>query len=370
MTKKLLLPLLIIQSLMISAQTKTIDKKDFVDSKSENVIQNKNKDTIKAILKTKPSVFNIAPNNKTQIILVKEENNATDWAKYALPILTLFLGIFINRLIDWLNKRKTIIRNGERWIVELRSTQDPIIEQIASLEKFKSEVTTIEFKPTSLSAMTAINGEVFKSLNKNDLIKYIEIKNTLSWYKKPYWRNKEEKENSFSEIVKISNRTHGHISIMAHQFNMIQERYNAYLTGTSKHTTSFTKNLQLFLTEYRTYNLSFELAGQNLFIEPKTSPIVTLFTQYIVPNIKDGKYNPFLLKDSFFMSIITHCATYRLDARTIPLGTAVTACLNDIAGLTMEVTYIHENIDIFVKRYNELITELNPLIDEILHKKI
>ncbi len=313
---------------------------------------------------SKETLIPIEPNRDTKIILVKEKGE-TDYPKYLLPIFTLLLGIAINKILDRLADRKKTKRTGERWIVELRSTEEPIKEQITSLKEFKEGLENQNFEHPRLSIFTAINGELFKSLDKNDLIKYIELKNKKPWYKKPYATNKKAKLEEYKKIIKISNRTHGHISILVHQFEMIKEKFQSYLSGTSNHTTSFSKNLQIFIKSLQTYNLEIEKEGANMNTDARVKPIFDLYMIHIHAHRNDGKYNPFTLETNFFIPVLGILTPFRMDERTIPLTSSITACLNDIAGIKMEKIYMIENTTTLIKRYEELLEDLNPIINEI-----
>lgn len=151
-------------STICCAQQKDVTKQDTTIAKVVTVPIKK--DTIKATVKTKPTVVPIDSKKDTDIILVRQEVTGTDWAKYALPILTLFLGIGVNRLIDWISKRNATIRNGERWVVELRSTEVPLSQQMTDLIAFRDSLSFTEFVIPEIKAMTNLNGDVFKSLEK------------------------------------------------------------------------------------------------------------------------------------------------------------------------------------------------------------
>ncbi len=326
------------------------------------------KDTIKASVKTKPTVVPIDSKKDTNIILVKQDITGTDWTKYALPILTLFLGIGINRLIDWISKRNATIRNGERWVVELRSTEVPLSQQMTDLIAFKDSLSFTEFVIPEIKAMTNLNGDVFKSLDKNEFIKYIEIKNTKPLHKRIF-DSKEEKEKAYKKVVSISNYTHGHIAIMEHQHNLISEKFKSYTIGTSGHVQSFNNHLQEFLREYGMYNLNHEKEGVNIFEDKRTAPLSVLYIAQIVPHIEDGTYNPFKLRDDFFIPSIRHLANYRFEEKTLSLAKSITACLNDIAGIKMEVEYMTKNTNIILERYSELLTSLPDVIRDIIGEK-
>ncbi|NHM01688.1 hypothetical protein [Flavobacterium difficile] len=360
--KKYLL-IIIVYSTVSYAQTKDANSKTY-KAKSVTV----KIDTIKATVKDKPIVVSVDTKKDINIILAKEEATGTDWAKYALPIITLFLGIGINRLIDWNSKRNATIRNGERWVVELRSTEVLLSQQVTDLIEFRDKLSVTEFVIPEIKAMTNINGDIFKSLDKSELIKYIEIKNSKPLYER-ICDSKAEKEKAYKEVVSISNFTHGHIAIMEHQFKLIGEKFNSYLSGTSGHVQSFNKHLQEFLREYGMYNLDYEKEGVNIFEDERTAPLCVLYTAQIVPHIEDGEYNPFKLRDEFFIPSIRHLSHYRFEEKTLPLTRSITACLNDIAGIKAEVGYMTKNVNIILERYTELANSLPNVINDILGEK-
>jgi hypothetical protein len=320
-------------------------------------------------LSTKEAQIPVDPEKITKVVILKDVA-ADDYSKYIISIISLLIGFFLNRVYDWWNSNRRMKRSGERWVVEMQSIKVPIDTQIDSLNDFKAKLDLKDFVALNMVTQTAINGDVFKSLDKNELIKYIELNNGKAWYKRPFIRSKNDKSVEFKKIVRISNRTHGYIAILSHQSNMINERYNAFLAGTSKHITEFTKNLQLFIAELRKFNLSIETEGKDIGVEPITAPIVQLYIQYIVPHIIDGKYNPFLLRDDYFAPVVEHLTVHRSDSRTIPLVSAAICCLDNIAGIQMERTYMIENINTITTNYKELADSLQPMIDEIAGKKV
>jgi len=154
-------------------------------------------DTVNLDLKNDEIEISTKVGNTTKVILVKEKSKI-DFLKYLLPIFTLILGIAIKEIMDkWSNKKK-LRKSGERWIAELRSLEEPIEKQIESLQEFLQEHEKEEFSIPRLQVYSSLSGEIFKSLDKNDLIKYIELNNNKS---------------DFKEIVKISNRTNGYVSV-------------------------------------------------------------------------------------------------------------------------------------------------------------
>ncbi|WAC02971.1 hypothetical protein N7U66_04905 [Lacinutrix neustonica] len=139
----------------------------------------------------------ISTDNLTKIVMVKEKTKV-DWLKYLLPIFTLLLGIWVKELIEKRSNKKKIKKSGARWIAELRSVEEPLKKQIQTLEEYLVEHEKEDFEIQNLQVYSSLNGEIFKSLNKDELIKYIQLNN---------------EKTDFKEIVKISNSTNGYVSI-------------------------------------------------------------------------------------------------------------------------------------------------------------
>lgn len=291
----------------------------------------------------------IIPLNKsgsTKVVMVKEKSKV-DWLKYLLPLFTLFLGIWVKGFLEKRSNKKKIKKSGERWIAELRSLREPLEQQIESLEKFQAENDTEEFEIPNLGLFSAVNGEVFKSLDKSELIKYIELKN---------------KKLDFKIIIKISNRTNGYISILEHLHKTINDKFDKYLEGISKHTSEFTKNIQAFNLAFADYGVALEKElGVDPVNDPRYRPLVDLYTEHIIPHLTDGKFNPYLLDEQFFLPIVNILSHYRLEPQTKPLSIVITACLSSIKALRMEKHYITENIKALIILYQKQLEDLDEI---------
>lgn len=129
----------------------------------------------------------IATNGLTKVVMIKEKSKF-DFFRYLLPIFTLLLGIYIKEVLDERSEKKKIKKSGERWVAELRSIEEPLIKQIQTLKEFNEEHKKGEFTIPRIKVFSSLNGEVFKSLDKNELIQFIQMNNEKS---------------EFNEIVKI-----------------------------------------------------------------------------------------------------------------------------------------------------------------------
>lgn len=133
-------------------------------------------DTNTVELKSSQSIeIPITQDATTKVVMVKEKSKV-DFLRYLIPIFTLLLGIWIKEHLDKKNEKKKILKSGKRWIAELRSLEEPLNKQIEALNNFLDEHGTDDFSIPRIVFYSSLNGEIFKSLDKSELIQFIEIK--------------------------------------------------------------------------------------------------------------------------------------------------------------------------------------------------
>ncbi|HPE75289.1 MAG TPA: hypothetical protein PLC80_04340 [Draconibacterium sp.] len=289
-------------------------------------------------------------NSLTKVVMVKEKSKF-DFLNYLLPIFTLFLGILTNQWLDKISNRKRIKKSGERWVAELMSLEEPLIKQIESLENFIANHKEEDFKIPTINAYSSLNGEIFKSLDKNELIKYVEMNN---------------RKSDFKDIVKISNKTHGYISILVFLHGSLKEKFQKYLDQNSKFTEALSENLQSFGVAFVKFGIEIEKETDSAPAKDgRYKPIADLYTAQIIPHIEDGKFNPSVLKKEFFIPVLNLLNSMRLDPKTEPLFINSSRAMNNIKAIEMEKQYINEIATTMIIRYKELSTKLNDLIENI-----
>ena len=288
--------------------------------------------------------------NVTKIIMVKEKSKI-DWLKYLLPIFTLILGIILKEFFEKRSNKKQIRKSGERWIAELYSLEEPLKRQIQSLEEYLEEHKKEDFKIQNLEIFSSLGGDIFNSLDKNELIKFIELNN---------------KKVDFKEIVKISNRTNVYLTMLIHLSETLKENFNIYKTETSKHITSISLSLQLFTGALRDYEIEIEKElNFDPIDDPRLKPIIELYDSQIKPFLQEGNFNPFVLKKDFFQPIVAMLFMLRQDTRTKELSSSLTIGLTAIKGLEMEKSYFSENLKYIITNYYNQLLRLDNVINKI-----
>lgn len=290
---------------------------------------------------------------RTLVVLKETKSN---FLKDILPLIALILGIVINKTLDWFKDRKQVTKTGERWVAELRGLEEPIQQQVAILDSILKDDTEDVYKQPELTVITNLSGEIFKTLDKSELLKYIQLKHRTLVY---------------NSVVKISNQTHGIISIISNLDAALREKLKDYQNGISKYTVSINDSLPLLTQAFANYGVALEreLPGTDLSKNPRYGPILKLFDTYILPHMHDGQFDAFELGENFFAPLIEIFTSMRQDDNIKQMSLASAKCLSGIKGLRMEKRYWRENITTIRDRYAGHISAIEIIADSIENRK-
>ncbi|WP_333696026.1 hypothetical protein [Flavobacterium sp.] len=324
--------------------SKVIDSVKTINIKSES------KDSIKDnIYELKDTlVLNKKSSSDNSTIIYLKNTDSTDYFKYIFPIITLLLGIGINKLIDYNNKRNKIKKSGKRWLSELQVLGKPIENQISNIDAFLLEHEKEIFAIPNPRLITTLDCEIFSSLDKSELVEY------LLCFKK----NKDE------IAIENSNSINGFITILKSHNNNYRIQFEQYKNNVSSFTTSLSKNLQILQRKFVTYGILLE---EELGFDPindlRYKPILDLFNSEILPYLNDGNYDIFKLEKSFFLPLIKILSNLRLDPRIQPMFEYSKNCVVDIKGIKMEKHYLSVNFKTLKDWYIESKTDLPEIIN-------
>lgn len=286
-------------------------------------------------------------NRKEPIVIKLVNSQNSDNFKYIFPIITLLLGIGLNKSIDYLNKRKKTKKTGKRWLAELRILNEPIEKQIINIDSFLAIQNNGFFAIHSPSLFTILDCEVFNSLDKTELVEYLE------YFKK----NKDE------IAIKHSNKINGFITVLKNHNENYKIQFELFKNNVNTITDSLSKNLITLQREFVTYGIELE---KELNSDPinnqRYKPIYDLFKSEILPYLQDGNYDIFKLENSFFVPLIKIFSELRLDSKTQKMMEYAKNCVNDIKAIKMEQYYLTENFNALKERYTESKNELPNII--------
>lgn len=314
-------------------------------------ISSQKQDTIKKTIKDTFVITKKELENKNEIrVYIRDKEDKSNIFKDVLPILTLLLGIFLNRGFDYLTERKKIKKTGERWKAELSCLELPMKEQIEFLESFIIEHEKEKFEIPNLIILQSLDCENFNSLDKTELIKYFE----------------KFKDKKYLESVNSSNKINSFIGILKNHFDNLKKKFEEYLNGTSNHTTNLSMNLQMLLKSFEEYGVQLESElGDDLTNSERYRPILALFNNEIEPYMKNGDFDVYKLEANFFRPLKEVLGTLRMDSKITSMTDYTRNCLNNIKGIKMEKNYLSENLTILIGRYKAGQDELKKVLDEL-----
>lgn len=286
-------------------------------------------------------------NEKEPIVIKLENSQNSDNFKYIFPIITLLLGVGLNKFIDYRNKRNKTKKTGKRWLAELRILNEPLEKHILNIDAFLAVQNNVFFAIHSPFFFTTLDCEVFNTLDKTELVEYLE------YFKK----NKDE------IAIKHSNKINGFITVLKNHNENYKIQFELFKNNVNTITDSFSKNLMTLQREFVNYGVELE---KELNADPinnqRYKPLYDLFKSEILPFLQDGKYDIFKLENSFFIPLIKIFSDLRLDPKVQKMMEYSKNSVNDIKAIKMEQYYLTENYNSLKNRYIESKNELPNII--------
>jgi len=265
------------------------------------------------------------------------------------PIFTLLLGFFLNRGYEFFSEKRKIQKFGERWIAELSCLTEPIEEQKKSIKDFLVEHSKDKYEPTDLIIYEILNCEVFKSLDKANLIQFLEQKN-----------------RTYSESVQLSNKVHVFISSLNFVSTNLKKRFEEYIENSSKHFTVFNNQLVQLMQDFGQLGIKIEQKTGNDPINFKFyKNILDLIDTYIGPHRIDGEIEIFSFQKEFITPITYILSENRLNEDLKEMTTTLLYCNLEIKSIQMEKNYLKEEFLKNIEFFEKLKVKLEELISDI-----
>jgi hypothetical protein len=325
-------------------------------------------DTVKVELQKKSTILPVQTKENAKLIMVKETMEADYW-KYIFPVITLILGIFLNKFIDFISAKKNTKRNGKTWTAELIGLEASLNSQKEALIKFKNTFANNNFEIEVLKIYGDLDGKSFDFLEKSELLKYIEARYG-NWQPSIIIGNQKENE-SFKAFVKTTNKIIGYIDIVKFNFNLITEKHSSFLNGISTNTTILNKHIHDFRDALAQYQIELEReVGIDINTDARLRPINLTFKREIMDKMANKTFNPLLLSEIFCQPILETLAITREDVRTNSLRLLCTAILNAVEALKAERTYMETNLNTLIDRFEELENTLPSIINLLNSEKL
>lgn len=273
-----------------------------------------------------------------QVIFTEHKTNLNIILDYAFPIIMLILGVLIDRIILKSTENKRVKREGARWKSEIKSLLDPLKQQQETFKKFIKEYCDVKnrFDIPYIYSQVLLKCEIFDSLNKEDLYKYVQ-----SLHKNDDITTQEYHKviQVISVIKSCQNSLSGFISEMKYESNKLINQFNKY-------TQEYNRKLAVCLDD----NL-LPLAGtklQDLYSEKinKQMPYVNILE----------------LEDSFVLPSINVIAESNGDRKVRnELRSSLLSMSDTIQGLRNGKKYIQLNLEQLMDKYSKAIDTITSI---------
>lgn len=354
-TKHILLAIVLLNTSSANSQAQKpgIRKADsIVEQTKELRLKKLSPDTPSTHFSYSFSVDKIGKGNTDMKITMSKDSSESSYLKYLFPILTLLLGIVVNKVLDYLKDRKNYKKSANRWIAEVASMDYLITEQIEYLKEFQLELAKEKYQLEKFGVIQLLNGEVFKALDKSDLLNYLE----------------HVKKKDFSSSIAISNHVNGFINILPERQKKLLEIWEAYLKETSSLNTSFSTSLNDLSKAIGGYMVEIEIElgdPQKAALDGRLVPIFKLYDAHVKPKAEGGGFDVFELEEKFFGPMQGIMAALRHDKRSKEMSDLVAACLTAAKRLRYERDYLRENVQTIIDWYKESQGEIPGIVHEL-----
>lgn len=280
---------------------------------------------------------------------VELKSGNRDYINLLFPILTLILGFFLNRGYDYFSQKKKIKKDGQRWITELRCLEQPLQDQKQSIEDFLKEQAIDKFDTPELIIHDILDCEIFKSLDKTNLLKYLDAKN-----------------KDFDKAVELSNSVHGFISSLQYISKTIKSRFNENIENSSKHFDLFNEYLQQLMQNFAQYGVKIEqTTGKDPIQDLTYKQIWDLVEKFILPHSEDGNIEVFSFQNNFIVPLGDLISKNRLNDDLREMSVISSNCNLEIKALRMEKRYLLENYTKIISHLDKSKQNLDKLIKKI-----
>lgn len=280
----------------------------------------------------------------TKIDITQDKTNTIkDIFNYVSPIITLIIGIFIEKNIESFSRKRRIKRMTQRWRAELLSIKEPLQKQIQVFDLFISKYGDMVYDIPKMQLYSDLKGDNLKYLDKSDLLEYLEM------------YHKEQ------ESLKIYHKATGVISILENAYKNIVQKFQDFQTNSSNYIKDFNWGLQDFCENLSRLHMCQENPDKSVFTNTDWDYLMSLYNKYIVIHLEDSNFNPFILKEKFFEPTIEIISKHHSDESIIPISNSIRKCMNAVRGLRLEKMYIHKNLLEIKKWYLELLDTIDSI---------
>ena len=311
------------------------------------------KDTLRDSLSLNESALS---RPQVKMVLIKDKDTDDWFVKSIFPLITLLLGAAIPLIWEHFASRNRLKKVGKRWTAEIKFLEVPIKEQIEVLDEFLIRHATSDYEIPQLYLLEGLNGEKFASMDKGELLTFIQK------FKTP----------DTNKATSDSNRVNGFISIVKSTDAALKEKFEEYMTRTSTLNAEFSKNLTRLSRAFGDYSVALEKQyNSDAFMNDRLyKPMYELFAKQIHPFVQTGGLTLQHVSTNFLPYLFPLLANARLDPRTAEMTLYLSNCMEALTQISMERGYFQQNAETIKERLKTYLAEIDEIVSLVELKKL
>ncbi len=302
-------------------------------------------------LKNLPDTVVIRPSDNPVNLVISEDKSNDTLTGVLIPIGTFLFGFVINYIIIYYSNKNELNRSYSRWKAEISSLQSPMKNQVEALRQFISDQNEEEFTISDPVRFTGLSGEAFKTLDKGEFLKAIQI--NLKSYKR---------KERLKEALKVCNSALGYIEIVTSNQETFLKKMDSFLNETSAQFVEFNQNYQELFLAFGALEIELEekTSGKHNSI-PEFVQSSALMHQYLGPD-SSPNVDIFELERDLFTPLNALIFEFRTYESYSALSRYIHACATNIRLIRQERIYLNHHINVAIDKYDELLDELDDVV--------
>ncbi|MES2557202.1 MAG: hypothetical protein V4604_13685 [Bacteroidota bacterium] len=279
---------------------------------------------------------------------VSEENSYMDMFNIMAPIVTFILGFVVQWVLSYFSNRRALKRYFRRWQVEIAALENPITNQIKSLEEFIASQNSEQYSIPDPTLYTGVSGISFQTLDKG---KFLEaVQNSIS----------AKRKEKLAVAMEVCNSTLGYIEIVSTVYSDLRKKLDDFLENSSDFFKQFNEDYRQVILHHRELGVEIEKKHGSAFSDQAFKDLNELMHVYHGPGIEPVT-DIFSLEKTFFKAVDLILAQLRQYDTCRSFYEHNHACITNIQYIREERRIFNHHVNIAIRKYKQLLEELDQV---------
>lgn len=271
-----------------------------------------------------------------KIVYVEHTKDIDKILEYVFPIIMLFLGFALDRVVLYFSERQRIYKAGELWMLEINQLIFPLKNQIKNFNNFIISYCDAdkEFNIPLTPIYETLKCEIFNSLYKKDLYDYL-------------------KRTYPSKAIELFHKILNIISTIKHTYETTIKYFNISQERSSQCVDIFNENLRDYIFELTTNEVEYKKELGDVF-----NTLAEVYNTQIKRQMP--KINLFVIQKTFIAESINLLDRYD-KRRCVKLLQPLFSMQDCIQELRNEKIYCKQNLQQCITMFNKVLPYITSL---------